>query len=67
MENIKKEVCCIRNSIHHGNYEQAAKKHDVEVKEYFKKYFLDDVDKLFCLLDHIMSCYNINTGERVEE
>ncbi len=60
-----KKICAVRNTILHGNYEQAAKQAScASVPEYFKTQFAGELESMFKILDHLMQQIDPETGRR---
>ena len=57
----------VRNTILHGNYEQAAKQAGCSsVAEYFKTVFASEVEKVYQVVDHLFNQIDANTGQPIK-
>lgn len=55
----------VRNTLLHGNYEQAAKQANCSnTAEYFQKQFAPEIERLYHLLDGMVKQIDIETGRR---
>lgn len=57
----------VRNTLMHGNYEQAAEALGCTVNEYFKRYFSSEIEQLFNLLDGMLKQIDPETGRPYPE
>lgn len=55
----------VRNSIIHGNFEQAAQQEEVSYKDYFKLKFAGQVEELFGILNSIVCLIDPDTGKPI--
>jgi hypothetical protein len=59
-----KRITKVRNTILHGNYEQAAQQARLSSKEeYFKTQFAPEIEKLYEIVDGLVAQIDPNTGE----
>lgn len=60
-----KKLCDVRNTILHGNYEQAARQAGcASVDAYFQTQFASEVEALYNATDSMMRQIDLETGER---
>lgn len=58
-----RRICSVRNTILHGNYEQAAKQAGcASVRDYFSQQFTPEVDKMFHIVDDMVKQIDPTTG-----
>lgn len=58
-----REIKNVRNTILHGNYEQAARQAGCSsVTDYFKRQFAPEIERLFQITDHLMAQIDPSTG-----
>lgn len=61
-----RRIAAVRNTIMHGNYEQAASQAGREsVPDYFKTQFASEIEHLFKILCHMMDQIDARTGNPV--
>jgi len=59
------EVTAVRNTLQHGNYEQAAVQAGVEsVAEYFRTQFASEIETTFQIISRLFNQIDSNTGRR---
>ena len=58
-------ICDIRNAITHGIFEKRAKKLNYSKDQYFKIYFIKDIEFIYQILDKIVNKINPTTGQLV--
>src|SRR4030095_12503724 len=61
-EGIQK-VCDIRNTILHGNYEQAAAQAKTDVRAFFKSQFAGEIAGMTKVLNYLVEQVDARTGE----
>lgn len=61
-----RKITAIRNTLLHGNYEQAAAAAGCSsVAQYFKTQFASEVERMYEIVDHLFKQINAETGQRI--
>ncbi|HUU02977.1 MAG TPA: hypothetical protein VM425_16200 [Myxococcota bacterium] len=63
-QRIIHEIKDVRNTLQHGNYEQAARQSGCSTTvEYFNKFFASEIEELYKITDSLMKQIDADTGE----
>jgi hypothetical protein len=64
----RKKICKVRNTILHGNFEQAARgANHSSTRAYFKKSYASEIHVMGLILLNLMEQIDLNTGKRISE